>query len=375
MRVLMFLFYGGRDEYRLELMLSLLSAHRQMRAAPGRLRAPRDALKICVVTDQRDLDPALPIDVITVDHSTIERWATTAEGHRYNHRAKIGSMLEVMTRHPGADVTFVDSDTIFTQDPALLFERIDGRRTVLHKLECPAIEHEPIWTSIIGQIGAGIEVAGVPVRPSDTMFNSGVIGVSANHRQLVERCLPLTDRLVSIDASIMNLEQFAFSRVLDEYTTVESSDDIVRHYCDHSRRFIHLQADRLFGGDFSAANFEALLADRVDLDALGYPPIPAKNKAAARAASTLLQWDDMYRFAYLCTRNAASAASVDDGYANLWAATALEQLRMVERHRGGRLDRRTLARDMGAFRPSQIDHQPWLSASARSAWHEFWATS
>lgn len=369
MKVLAFLFYGNKKEYQWELFLSIFSALKQLRA-----NHETDVI-ISVISDRDDFDPQLPIDHLKISSEELTQWTQSPAGF-YNHRAKICALLKALD-HYQSPVVYVDTDTYFLDNPAKLFERVSAENTLMHHLEYSRIENEPIYPPIIEKIGQGVTLDGIYLSRASVMFNSGVIGLLPLHRPLIEKALNLTDELYQI-APIFNLEQFSISVALNHYTKVSTSEDIINHYFGPSRYFFHLQSSRLFP-DFTAATLEKLL-NAPTLPEVGYPQKSLIDQVITKAQASIKGWDDEYRFAYLSYRSALSIASKDIGYANIWAAIALNSLKqsfkdsMIQDATPQNLMHRlaALQHDFKKFRPDKINDLDWLEATAKRDWLNFW---
>lgn len=370
MKVLVYLLYGDKQEYQLELAFSMISALRF-------LKKSQDSITISVMTDRPNLLSNfgfdLPIDQVMLSQDEIAIWTQAGS---YNHRAKIFALLKALD-HYQAPVALVDTDTYFISSPAQLFDRISPVQSVMHDFEYK-IGDRPLWRPIVEQIVNGLEFEGMTLSPQSPMFNSGVVGIDPANRSLLEQSLRVLDKVYSL-SPIFNVEQFALGIVLNQHTNLSLSADIVKHYWGLERDFIHLQSSRLLANSTSA-DLESLLVNLESLE-LGCPSKSFKDRTVSRLLALIKRWDDDYRFAHLSYRCALSYAAKDAGYANAWAKVALSAmqssidatLRNPERSRlkfAHRLS--SMQRDFRKFNPSHIDALRWLEPSVRRDWLEFW---
>jgi hypothetical protein len=355
MGVLAYLFYGDKPEYQWELLFSLFSALRQMRADGDR------EVKISVMSDRPHLN--LPVDHLPISPAEFTTWTTSPHGV-YNHRRKIHALIKALD-HYQCPVALIDTDTYFTQHPAQLFDRISPQQTVMHQLEYAHIVNHPLWSPLVAQMADGLEISGVKISPKSGMFNSGVIGVEPSHRELLARSLNVVDELYG-RSPLFNVEQFAVGVTLNQFTQLSTSADLIEHYYGHSRGFIHLQIARAFQS-FNIAALERRLNNPEPLE-VGYPAKAVPDQIIARLLGTLKRWNNNYRFAYLAYRSAFFYATRDADYANIWATTALQTLQFNP----DTFSLDSAQQDFQRFKSGKIEALAWLEPKLKQKWLQFW---
>jgi hypothetical protein len=166
---------------------------------------------------------------------------------------------------------------------------------------------------------------------------------------------------------IFNVEQFAVGVTLNQFTQLSTSADLIEHYYGPSRNFIHLQIARAFP-ELSAIALEQRLADPAPLE-VGYPTKALPDQIMARMLGLIRRWQPDYRFAYLAYRSAFFYASRDAGYANIWAATALQTLQSA----GDLTSLSHAKRDFQRLGIGEIEALTWLEPMVKKKWLQFWA--
>ncbi|MBV8884479.1 MAG: hypothetical protein JO235_10855 [Chroococcidiopsidaceae cyanobacterium CP_BM_RX_35] len=364
MKVIAYLLYGDKEVYQKELSFSILSA----------LRLLKDNLSnvtISIISDRKNFNPNLPVDYIDLSQGELTEW--THNGN-YNHRAKICALTKALDYYQ-APVIMIDTDTYFIDDPSKLFERVSPQKSLMDCPENYTIGDKPFWRPLVEKIGHGIEVEGIDISPQSPMFNSGVIGVDITNRMLLEKSLVLNDELYSL-SPIFNVEQFSIGTVLNKYTELLFSDDIVAHYHGIKRPFIHVQISRLLK-DFKAASLETLIAASNTLE-LDLPRRSFKDKIITRILAFVKHWDGNYRFAYLAYRSALYYASKDTDYANAWASLTLLMAKIIVNESVDNQQNsaphlmRDMENDFQEFRKGKIEALTWIDSSIRSNWIRFW---
>jgi len=145
------------------------------------------------------------------------------------------------------------------------------------------------------------------------MFNSGVIGVSPEHRGLIEKSSGLIDKIYSIDR-IFNIEQFAAGCVLSQHTNLSVCENIIKHYWGIDRGFIRIQGRRFLDGN----NEMERKIDSFKSVEFGLPQIPLKLRILNRISTTFNRFDTNRDFANLCRLCNIYYSGRDDEYAKAW---------------------------------------------------------
>lgn len=317
MKIIAYFLYGNRDEYKLELALSLISAIGQENLHA--MESLSERITYCVVTDQENLGYPLPVEILRLAPDELDRWTDSGA---YNHRAKPMAMLKVLD-HYKCPVAMIDTDTYFIDTPQKIFEKIDEKNSVMHDFEY-LIGAQQLWAPLLNKINGKIDINGYTTDSQSAMFNSGVIGVSHENRILVEDSLKIIDALYSVDP-IFNIEQFALGLTLNTKTKLHICSDAIRHYWGVERDFVRIQAAR-FMKDFSESNVKEKIEAVIKLK-FGLPRIPLRFKLTARVLGVLKSWTGNQRFAYMCSRCREYYSISDKEYAAAWQTLASSMAR------------------------------------------------
>jgi hypothetical protein len=363
MKVVAYLLYGGKREYQLELFFSMISAMRHLQAQPK-------PIQFVILSDRVNFDSDFPAEQLLISDAEFNEWT---RDRTYFHRLKIFALRKVLD-HYQVPVALVDTDTLFLDQPLRLFERISPQCSVMHRQETNfQMQTDPFWQPIAEKIGTGMTIAEIPLTHETAAFNSGVIGVDPTNQSVLEKAIPILDRLYAI-APAFDVEQFAVTAALNHFTEVVASDDIVQHYCTYEKEFMRLQIAK-FIPDFSTATFNHLVATNAEITP-AYPPQRRRDRLIARFLSFTQRWNDDYRFAYLAYRNALANATKDSQCANVWARVALQQVKLsFIRYMPNRAPAECFAmvqRDFRQFDRSSIESLSWLDGASKQKWLEFW---
>jgi hypothetical protein len=343
---LAYLIYGSRRDYHLELTYSVLSAihHR---------RSDDIDVRIALVTDASNQRHDLPVEHVVFTPLEFAQWT---RGGQYHHEAKIHALKKALDVFEGK-VVLVDTDTFFNVSPATLFERIAPERSLMHAYEAD-LGNDRLLSPILKRL-AGASVS-YEVSPETRLFNSGVIGLDFADRHLLGDVLVLLNQLYAIYPAF-NIEQFAFSIVLDRRTSLRDCRDLVTHYYGHSRGFIRAQFADLFA-EFSAERFREYASSLPKIEY--YPGKGKLDLLKARIRSALRHQTADYRFAYFACLSAQSNAVRSPAHANIWARVAVDLLRQNE------FAITHVEQDFAAMK--RLNANAWADEDTKRAWNSFW---
>jgi hypothetical protein len=296
----------------------------------------------------------LPVEHFTFSKDELADWTF---GGRFGHGAKIGALKKAADIY-GGKLALIDTDTFFLRSPAGIFDRIDERHVVMHHDEGPLARHgqfqtfRPLMASQSGQY---------LFHEESHMFNSGLVGICAEHLHLLDEARRLTGDLLDAAGPLHTLEQFSLGIVLGSHFNIRTADDIVRHYTGWKRRFVHARITEI-EPDFSDVGFARALAKRDRMDE------PPPRRAIDTLRSKLKAWQRHgladYEFAYLCYLSAFHAAS--QGEANAWAGTALDFVGW------NRYPRAIVGADFSALSEGRLETLRWLHPLVRGRWAAYW---
>jgi hypothetical protein len=188
--------------------------------------------RVVVYTDAPESFGDLGPNVIAerVSAEVLRRWRGPID---FLHRVKLEMLADAFRRYDGT-VLYVDSDTYFTGDPAIIFGRIAPGSAVMHENEGRLVDERNAVARKLHRFVRGRAVqlasgASVRIPPETAMWNAGVIGLDETDRALLGAALPLTDALYALYAK-HNMEQLAVSHALGQRLALHAADDVIYHY-------------------------------------------------------------------------------------------------------------------------------------------------
>jgi hypothetical protein len=260
-------------------------------------------------------------------------------------------------------VALIDTDTYFLRDPLALFERIAPDSSVMHAFE-GTLGTDRLLAPLLDKINRDAPADPVlptyPISPATRLFNSGVLGLDYADRAVVDDVLPLLGALYRIHPAF-NIEQFAFSVVLDRRTSLNDSTKLLRHYYGHERGFIRARIAELIPR-FTTETLRRHLRKLPKVG--GFAKKRLIDRIRARLKAAMRGEGSEYRFAYLAYLSALSNAYRSPTLANIWALIAAVVLRQNE------FDIAGVAEDFALMgRPEACF---WANRDTRQAWAVFW---
>lgn len=210
---LLYLVYGSDTAYHAEAQFSILSA--LYRAGDSK------NFDIVVYTDAPQHYSHLPVQVCALSDETLQQWYGPL---RYHHRAKLCVLRHAV---PLASKTvFIDTDTFFLRDPALLFDTVDDNTCFADELYQ---SHLPAGTAMDTAVAAmlaqyGIDPQKIPV------INSGLFGISRKNSDLLDVAIALNDVLYPASGRSLTTEQLVLGIAAATKTTLVADDAVIKHY-------------------------------------------------------------------------------------------------------------------------------------------------
>lgn len=192
---------------------------------------PAPAHEVVVYTDSPQRFAHLPVRTVELDGELLSRWSGP-DG--YAHRRKLEAVAAAL-RSTSGRVVFVDGDTWFRRPAGELFDRVDARRALMHVAENHLVSSGLDYNRELAdhlRAGRFTDRAGTPYDFSadPVSWNSGVIGLTGDHVELVAEALHLLDQLQPAGLRVHTLEQFVLGAVLERSLEVGEALDVVYHY-------------------------------------------------------------------------------------------------------------------------------------------------
>lgn len=215
----LYLDYGGKPQHRSELKYSLISLKAELDPVQAR---------IVVATDMPEVYRNWPVQVMDIA-SHIREWSG---GGLYFHRIKPALVCAALDRFDEA-VLFLDSDSIIRSGfHAEVAEKL-ANAVVMNRFEklnpIPPLKGFRTQLPHLGAYHYDLD--------QSCMFNSGLIGVTPQHRPLLDDALAMIDALIGRAKKFPSLEQFALSEVLRlSATPVAEIHQTFLHYWQGRRR-------------------------------------------------------------------------------------------------------------------------------------------
>jgi hypothetical protein len=204
-----------------EALFSILSYLRQPAAAT-----------VLIYTDNAAYFQRILRDVPAVVYVPIEaaQWQAWRGEIDFVHRVKIEVLRHAAAYYSG-QLLYVDTDTIFLQSPAAIFEALAQGEHFMHLAEGRLSDGNALNRKLNRALRplASQLLPGVVIGPATRMYNAGVLGLRSTDAALLDEVLALTERLYRHYPKHV-MEQLAFSIVLARQGTVREATPWVYHY-------------------------------------------------------------------------------------------------------------------------------------------------
>ncbi|AKJ98432.1 MULTISPECIES: hypothetical protein [Pseudomonas fluorescens group] len=223
---LLYLVYGDQDVYRHEAKFSILTA-----LAHGK---PSTLPRIRVLTDRPEDFQGWPVETLALSAERLAQWQGE---HGYIHRRKACAIAAGLTL--AQKTLFVDTDTLFLDDPDLLFQQIQPGQYLMDSFEYD-------WDYVCERedyrrLGTHLAAHGVNRGNGFKLYNSGLCGVTDNDAGLLAQAIERIDQWTEGGFDIHTIEQIAISFGL-RHATVRETRRQVYHYFAEKRFFHTMQA-------------------------------------------------------------------------------------------------------------------------------------
>lgn len=262
---LLYLVYGPDAAYHAEARFSILSALYRSAAQAD--------FQICVYTDAPLYYEGLPVQVHALPDETLQQWYGPL---RYHHRAKLCLLQHAVPL--AAKTVFIDTDTFFLRDPALLFAAVDEQTCLadeLYESKLPAsTASDPAVAAMLVQ--CGIDPQKIPV------INSGLFGIACSNSAVLDMALALNDVVYPASNRSLTTEQLVLGMAASTRTRLVEDDGVIKHYWSRKQLF------RAKAFAFIERHGSGWDSDAARRDFLQVTPLLPKPPAIVRTLAKLL---------------------------------------------------------------------------------------
>lgn len=197
---------------------------------------PPPATTVFIYTDQ----PHLFADFLPFFHQLIcvpvsaETIAAWRGPQNFVHRFKIEMMADVFNRFDGS-LLYCDTDTYATTFLEDVFSGIENGGFYMHEYEGMIDKTKfPVfrkWEAFLSSTPLSYNHKQLQFSKALSMYNAGVVGLNANHKELLNDVLALTDSVYQKFPKHI-AEQFAFSYCLQQSGKITEAKNVLAHYWD-----------------------------------------------------------------------------------------------------------------------------------------------
>lgn len=167
---------------------------------------------------------------IVYEYIELAQWRAWRGDIDFVHRVKI-MVLQHAAAHYAGSLLYADTDTVFTQSPAQIFDLIGQGQLFMHLSEGRLNDGNLLNRKInrVLQARDAPALVGGPISPATCMYNAGVLGLRSTDAPLLAQVLALTEQLYRLYPKHV-MEQLAFSVVWARQGPVHEAAPWVYHY-------------------------------------------------------------------------------------------------------------------------------------------------
>lgn len=231
MNTIVYHFHGG-EKYALQARLSILTLLQQL------LADKREDYQIVVYADDVSRVPVHPlVQTVLTSSEQFKEWSGTFD---FVHRIKIKVIEDALLRFQTAMI-HVDCDTRWYGLPDQDFAFLNGQSHgelpsfIMHVNEGEITKQfHPHCLSYFSKNKSWLQARALKTTGPWSMWNAGVIGLSAQGLAIIKKILSVSDELFLKVHDKHLAEQAAFSMVAQSNTSLKPMTDVLEHYWPYS---------------------------------------------------------------------------------------------------------------------------------------------
>ena len=213
--ILQYIVFGNQRFFN-EALFSIASAWRFIKKSNYKI-------KIVIYTDNESFFKNLPVQTIHLDNNIWNDWTGK---DNYTYRSKIICIKDCIERF-NVQTIFIDTDTIFINNPDNIYEKIVEGYNFMHFNE--GLPNKKLMSFINdNKIKNWIDQE-LTIKPTYNIWNSGVVAINKNNSKFIYKIIEFNDLYFNV-SKYFATEQFAFSVILDDNNTLLPANDIIFHY-------------------------------------------------------------------------------------------------------------------------------------------------
>lgn len=223
--------FGKESEYR-RVILAILSAFMYVK--------PKE-IKVVLFTDKPSFFEkwfqGIDVEFVLL---TTEKVKDMRGEIDFLHRMKIALIEETFLKYPHANIFYVDSDTFFLDSPLPVLNAVNENKAFMHLIEyefeylkdlpLPAGESFQAFYRYINSTSFTLNDGYLlKVNNTNHSWNAGIMCFHSSHVRFIKDVYLLTDKFYPATFNHAS-EQYAFSIMLEKFTTLQSCESVVYHY-------------------------------------------------------------------------------------------------------------------------------------------------
>lgn len=189
-----------------------------------------DISKVCVVTDYPEAYEFLSdrLHTININPDDFKTWRGKYD---FFWRIKMTAILKATEQFPNEHILYVDSDTFYQSGLCTIKLNLDKGYSYMHEFERDLSGSIQDTDKEMRAKLSGNSYSNIKISEKSEMWNAGVIALPRSRaNKLVLKAIEVCDAMCATGCYNWLLEQFAFSLVLKEETTLLPAENQIIHY-------------------------------------------------------------------------------------------------------------------------------------------------
>ena len=185
---------------------------------------------INIITDNEDYYNHLKplVNIITITAADLKEWKGK---HNYLWRIKIKAIEKLALLYPNQQIVYLDADTFLYNDLKPLKDNLNNGLAIMHEEEGYLSKKKTKTQRTMWQQIKGKTFSGVTMKPTDKMWNAGVIAFpNTLDSNEIKLALSICDEMCEVVPVKHFVEQYAFSISLQKMYGLTDAKNCIAHY-------------------------------------------------------------------------------------------------------------------------------------------------
>lgn len=242
---------------------------------------------VCVVTDRPNYYRyfGTHVDIIEIDDETMTEW----RGHHdFFWRIKMKGIEAAVLRNPGSNILYVDSDTFYVKDLAIIKQGLDQGISFMHEREGTLYNSSSKTFTKMWNVISNKSFSDVTIDIESAMWNAGVIAINGEKaKNIINHAIDICDAICATPCTRRLVEQFAFSIALQNAGELRAAENQIAHYWGNKAQWNAKIVEFLMYTTLSGSTLEEDLLKLDSFDAASLPTVHKEKSIKGKVNKAL----------------------------------------------------------------------------------------